>query len=171
MVQKLKSLRVDLIIVIVLLSAGLKFTLGLRNVVDISLYDESDYLYRGVTLWKAGLPPADLAPLYSVWFFLISFLEPNRVRLFFLSYKLSLILPPIFVYGLLRKNTVSIPISLVISLLLLVSYANRSIGHRVSYFGLIAILATLMLISQKQSLLFNSLFASMGALLTTIVQG
>ena len=169
MVQKLKSLRVDIIIITIILIAGLKFTFGLEKVLDISLYDESDYLYRGVILWKAGFPPAELAPLYSIWYFIISFLEPNRVMLYFLNYKLTMILPPIFVYGLLRKNTVSIPVSLIISLLLLVSYAN-TIGARVSYFGLIVILVTFILISNKRSFLLNSLFASMGALLVSYVR-
>jgi hypothetical protein len=170
MVQKLKSLRVDLIIITVILIAGLIFTFGIEKLLDISLYDESDYLYRGVTLWNAGFPPAELAPLYSIWYFIISFLEPNRVMLYFLNYKLMMILPPIFVYALLRKNTVSIPISLTISSLLLVSHANTYIGWRVSYFGLIVLLATCILISHKKSLLLNSLFASLGALLVSYVR-
>ena len=170
MAQKLKSLRVDLIMIALLLIAGLIFTFGLEKVLDISLYDESDYLYRGVTLWSAGFPPAELAPLYSIWYFIISFFESNRVMLYFLNYKLTMILPPIFVYCLLRKNTVSIPISLTISFLLLVSHANTYIGWRVSYLGLMVILATFLLISPNRSLLLNSLFASMGALLVSYVR-
>jgi len=170
MVQKLKSLRVDIIIILVILVAGLKFTFGLEKVLDISLYDESDYLYRGVTLWNAGLPPADLAPLYSIWLFILSFFEPNRVLLYFLNYKLMMIFPVIFVYCVLRKNTVSIPVSLTISLLLLISGVHIYIAFRVSYFALMMILAVFLFISHKGSLLINSFVASMGALVVSYIR-
>jgi hypothetical protein len=80
------------------------------------------------------------------------------------------ILLPILTYGVLRKNTVSIPVSLIISWLLLVSHANALTLPRVSHFGLLLILATLLFIGHKRSLLWGSLFASMGALLVSYVR-
>lgn len=170
MIQKLNSSRVDLIIIVIILVAGLKFTFGLENTLDIGLYDESVYLYRGVSLWNAGLPSPAEAPLYAIWYFIISLLEPNRIMLYYLNYKLTIVLLPIITYGLLRGNTVSIPISLIISWLLLISPANALTWPRVSHFALFLILATFLLIGHKRSLLWSSLFASMGALLVSYVR-
>lgn len=170
MVQKLLSSRVDLIILVLILIAGLKFTFGIENTLDISLYDESDYLYRGVTLLNTGLPSPAWAPLYSVWYFIISLLSPSKITLYYLNCKLMIILLPIIIYGVLRKNAVSIPVSFIISWLLLVSHANALTWPRVSHFALLLILATFLFIGHKRSLLWSSLFASIGALLVSYVR-
>lgn len=170
MAQKLNPSKVDLIMIVIILIAGLKFTFGLENTLDIGLSDESSYLYNGVTLWSTGLPHPSWAPLYSLWYFLISLLEPNRVTLYYLNYKLTIILLPILTYVVLRKHAVSIPVSLIISWLLLVSRANALTWPRVSHFALLLILVTFLLIGHKRSLLWSSLFASMGALLVSYVR-
>lgn len=167
MARKLNSSKVDLIIIVIILIAGLKFTFGLENTLDITLQDESEYLYRGVTLWNTGLPHPSWSPLYVIWYFLISFLEPNKIGLYYLNYKLTVILLPILTYSVLRRSTVSIPVSLIISWLLLVSHANALTWPRVSHFALLLILATFLFIGHKRSLLWSSLFASMGALLVS----
>jgi hypothetical protein len=170
MLQKLNSSRVDLIIIVILLVAGWKFTFELENTLDIGLTDEGGYLYGGATAWNAGRPNPAWAPLYTAWYFILSLLEPNRIALYYLNYKLLAMLPPIIMYGVLRRNTVSIPVSLIISWLLLVSHANALAWPRVSHFALLLILATLLLVGHKRSLLWSSLFASMGALLVSYVR-
>lgn len=155
--------KVDLVIVILILIASLKLTFGLENIFDIELWDESNYLYRGVKLVIEGGTTA-WSPLYSLWYYLISLFQPDRVNLFYLNYKLMIILPPILTYILLRKNKAPIYLSLIVSFFLLASYALIFISVRVSHLALILILVTLILISFTNSFFRASLLASFGAL-------
>jgi len=170
MERKSNLLGVDLIVITTILIAGLKFTFGLENTLDIWLYDESIYLYRGATLWIKGFPASEQAPLYALWYFILSLFESNRIILYYLNYKLTIVLLPMLVYGMLRRNMVSIPISLVISWFLLISRANALTWPRVSHFALFLILATFIFIGYKRSLLLSSLLSSIGALLVSYVR-
>jgi hypothetical protein len=162
-------LRTDWLVIAIILIAGVKYTFGLENVRDIILYDESEYLFEGVTLLNRGLPEAQYAPLYGIWYFIISLFEPNRISLYFLNYKLMTILPPIFTYVLLRRYSVPIPTGLIFSWFFLISPLNGC-WPKVSYFALILTLLTFILISHNRSLLWSSLLASIGALLVSYVR-
>jgi hypothetical protein len=170
MIKKLSSFNIDLIVIVTILILGLIFSFGLENVIDIGLYDESSYLLSGVQVWNVGLPVATKAPLYAIWYFILSFFQPNRIILYYLNYKLTLILPPALVYGLLRKSKVSLPISLIISQFILISHANVDTWPRVSHFALILLLTTLILLGQEKIILWNSLVAQIGALLVSYVR-
>ena len=170
MKHKPYSLRVDLLIAAFVLIAGLKFTSGLENAVGVALYDESNYLDWGVKLRSRGFPPANWAPLYAIWYSFISLFEPDRINLYYLNYRLMTILPPILAYLLLRRNRVPIEISFLVSWFLLVFPANANDSPIVSHFALIVILSTFIAISRIQSLLWTSLFASIGALLASYVR-
>lgn len=168
--HKTDSLRTDLLVIAMILIAGLKYTFGLENVLDINLYDESSYLYQGVTLMSAGLPSAESAPLYAIWYFFISLFEPNRISLYYLNFKLMTILPPVLVYTLLRRNRVSVLTSFIISWSLLLLRANAYTGIKVSHFALIVILSIFILVSYTRSHLWASFFASIGALIVSYVR-
>lgn len=159
----------DLLIIAIILTAALKFTSGLENALDIRLYDETLYLFRGVTLMDMGLPPAQNAPLYAIWYFVISRFQPDRINLYYLNYKLMVILPPVLIYILLRSNRVSIPTSFILSWFLLLSRAAYT-WPRVSHFALIVTLSIFILVSHIRSPLWTSFFASFGALVVSYVR-
>ncbi|MCJ7718196.1 MAG: hypothetical protein MUO54_16980, partial [Anaerolineales bacterium] len=169
MLKKFKSHKADLLIIVIILLAGLKFTYMLEDGLDISLYDEASYLYGGIKLPVNGLPRVDYAPLYAIWYFIISLIEPNRVNLFYLNIKLMTILPPILVYILLRRTRVSVPVSFTISWFFLLSRANAFTWPKVSHFALLVTLVILILISRR-NLLWTSLFASFGALVVSYIR-
>jgi hypothetical protein len=169
MLQKLNSRKADLLVILIILLAGLKYTFMLEKGLDISLYDEASYLYGGIKLPVEGLPRTDYAPLYAIWYFIISLIEPNKVNLFYLNIKLMTILPPVLVYILLRKNRVSIPVSSTISWFFLLSRANGYTWPKVSHFALLVILIILILVTRR-SLLWTSLYASLGALVVSYIR-
>lgn len=169
MLQKLNSRKADLLIILIILLAGLKLTFMLEAGLDISLYDEASYLYWGIRIPVEGLPRTDYAPLYAIWYFIISLIEPNRVNLFYLNIKLMTILPPVLVYILLRKNRVSIPVSSTVSWFFLLSRANAYTWPKVSHFALLVILVILILVTRR-SLLWTSLYASLGALVVSYIR-
>jgi hypothetical protein len=166
--HKLNSLKADLLIVTIILIGSLKFTLGVQNSIDVWLYDESTFLYDGIKLASNGFRPAEEQPLYSIWYWIVSLFEANRINLYYLNLKLMTILPPILAYILLRINRVSIPVSLIISWLLLVVPANWYTMPKGSHFALILILAALIVISSRsRSFLWTSLFVSISALMVS----
>lgn len=162
-------LRIDLLILIIILFIGLKYTFRLEDGLDIRFFDESAYMFNGVKLASEGLPRPDFAPIYAIWYFILSLIEPNRVSLYYLNYKLMTILPPLLVYVLLRKNQVTIHVSALISWFFLISSVNAGTWPKVSHFALILILGILILASRK-SLLWTSLYVSFGALLVAYVR-
>ena len=137
---KLRLNPCDLLALLVLLLAGLKFTFRIERVLDISLYDESTYLHSGVSIAREGLPAAAFAPLYALWYYALSLIQPDRVDLYYLNYVLTTILPRLLVYVLLRVNQVPMIPSGFAAAYLLISQANFYTWPRPTHFALVFVL-------------------------------
>jgi hypothetical protein len=151
-VNKNKLLLFELLIILIIIFAGVKFTHNLGNNLDIDLFDESGYLYRGATIPEHGLPDADDGPLYSTWYYILSLFESDRTDLYFLNYKLLIIILPVVIYGILRSKKVPIPISTLVSWFFLISRLNARSWPKVSHLASILILLALIPIDEKQKL-------------------
>ncbi|MCG8353871.1 MAG: hypothetical protein MI924_39405 [Chloroflexales bacterium] len=160
----------ELLVVCIIVLACLKFTSGVEQKLDVGLYDESYYLYNGVTLSFSNIPAANNAPLYSLWYYVLSFIEPDRIDLYFLNFKLMAILPPLFIYVLLRAKGVPLLLSSVITLLFLISQANLPTWPKVSHFALLIMLIALTLISRIANNLAATAAAMVSALLMAYVR-
>ena len=141
--RPLTSRWVDGILGACLVLAGWKFTAGLSHILDIGLYDESDYLYSGVMLLRNGFPDAQWAPLYAVWYFLLSLIQPDRVALYYLNYQLITILLPVALYAVLRRCGLASPAAAGIAFFVLIGAINLPVWPKVSHFALLVILVTL----------------------------
>lgn len=154
---------------LILLLVGLKFTYGLEQALDITLYDESTYLWQGATLPSRGFDQAkyDLlyAPLYTLWYYLLSLLATTRIDLYYLNYQLMTILPSCLIYLLLRSLSRSVLLSVVVSWLFLTSTVSLETVPKVSHFALLLMLMVLVITSHLQSSLVATLVAANGALL------
>jgi hypothetical protein len=163
-------LKPDLFVAAWILVLGLKFTYGLENVLDVGLHDETTYLYNGVRLTALGFPVASFAPLYAVWYGLISLFTADRIQLYFLNYKLMTILPPVFTYLLLRLSRVPADRSLIFTWFVLIARINVNTCPRVAHFALMIILCTLALIGRRKSWLACYGLAATGALFVSYVR-
>jgi hypothetical protein len=169
-IRKLHLPREDLFILLTLLVAGWRYTRGLEQILDIGLDDESAYLYAGVRLQSAGLPGAQEAPLYAVWYFMLSLLHPDRVALYYANYKILTWLLPAAAYLLLRRYRVSITPAAVVSFLLLIAPANLPVWPKVAHFSLLLIIGLLILASFTESLSAGTALTCIGALLSSYVR-
>jgi len=88
-----RSLLLDGIIALLLFLIGWIYTFGIEQFLDIGLYDESYYLYRGVSIPTQGFPQAQSAPIYAAWYYLLSLFQHDRVALYYLNYKGMTIVP------------------------------------------------------------------------------
>lgn len=125
---------------------------GLPGWLDLGLYDEADYLRRGLGLPRNGLPDPEWGPLYSLWYFALSALEPDPVALYGSSYRLLVVLPAVGIYVCARRLGGPPPLALLGSTLFALSAAAH-ILPRPTLLALVCLLAAL----------FVSTFASRAA--------
>jgi hypothetical protein len=159
----------DLFIVIVLWTAGSKYVHGLERILDVRLYDESNYLWGGLTLFNdisvAGTV-AEKTHLYSFWYYLLSLAEPDRISLYYFNYKVLTVLLPITLYLVLRRYKVNILISTIISFFFLISVANLGVWPKVGHFASIIVFSSFILASFAKSQSMRFAIISMSALLS-----
>src|SRR5918998_5127030 len=166
----LRSSTADGLAILFLLLAGLKFTYWLPLISDISMPDETYYLIRGVKLVQDGVPLAEDAPLYSAWYYVLSLLQPDRVTLYYLNYQAVTVLPPIFIFFLLRRYGLSTLAGMIISGLFLISAVNFPLMPKASHFALIIILLSLIAATYTKRDTSAILLVCIGALLCSYVR-
>lgn len=155
----------DLLLLGALLVAGLRFLAPIERLMDLNLYDESIYLYNGATLLRNGLPTPDWAPLYAVWYFGLSLIQPDRIALYFVNYRLLCLLLPLLLYLTLRRYRVPPAPAAICAFLLLIAEANSAMWPRVSHFALLIILGSLLAAGAARSRTSALALAGFGALL------
>ncbi|HUT23910.1 MAG TPA: DUF4214 domain-containing protein [Sumerlaeia bacterium] len=163
-------LTADRLCLLILLLAGLKFTFGVEDVFDVSLHDDSYYLYRGVVLREEGLPHPSWAPVYVLWHFALSLIRSDRIGLYFLNCKILTGLLPIGLFLLLRRHRVAPLAALCVSFFLLISGANLPTWPKPSHFSVLLALVFLILTSRTKSLWRMVFWHSLGALLVSYVR-
>ena len=134
--------KLDIFLSISLTILGIKYLFGLSSYADIMLYDESNYLYNGVYLFKEGFPDVPNAPLYATWYFLLSLFQSDLTSLYFLNYTIIAILLPLSLFIALRVQGVSSIASFTFSFFILLSAGNL-IVPLAGQFALIIILVSL----------------------------
>ena len=157
----------DAVIIIALILAAFKYVYALSDLMDIALFDETTYLARGVMLARDGFPSAEAAPLYALWYFLLSLAQPDRVQLYYLNAALLTLLLPLALYIALRCYRVSIPVAALAAFLLLIAQVNLSVTPRVNHFALLVLLIALACASLTASLSKRFSIIALGMLLAS----
>ncbi|HLL05037.1 MAG TPA: hypothetical protein VK539_30910 [Myxococcaceae bacterium] len=99
----LSRLAMDGVCLAVLVFACVKQVHGIDQVLDLTLWDESDYLHQGRLLPALGLLPAEWGPLYPLWYFALSAVWPDPMALHDGNYRLLILLTAVAGYVLLRR--------------------------------------------------------------------
>jgi len=107
---------------------------------DIGLYDETAYLQRGIAIDTEGLPAADMAPLYSLWYRLLQVFWPDPVERYLVNLGFTIAVLPILLFLVLRRVGVTLIAALATAIVVLVSTLNVLNWPRVSAFALIILL-------------------------------
>jgi len=81
-INKNKLDKKDLLMVFLLCISGIVLTYHLTQYMDVLLWDEAIYLDRGFLLWK--IIPNTWGPIYSVWYKLLSYIEIDKINLYFI---------------------------------------------------------------------------------------
>jgi len=95
---------VETIVFLLVALVSLKTTHGLLGTFDLGLDDETVYLDGARWLGVHHLPIAESSPLYPMWYRLLSFVEPDRLRLYFLNWYVLTASLPVVLYALARRS-------------------------------------------------------------------
>ena len=164
------SINADLFFCMVLFFASLKYVYGIRKIFDIVMYDESSYLFSGYHLLEKGFPDGQQAPLYAVWYFILSQFQPNKIELFYLNFQVLAIVTPIIFYLLLRRYKLHIMASIIISFLFMISFSNLPLSPKVSNFALLVILMFFILATYAKKIFSYIGIVSFGSLLASFIR-
>jgi hypothetical protein len=93
----------DLLAVLLLLALAFKLSYDVAAVRDLLPGDDAGSMSAGLSIPEHGLPPAAYGPLYCLWFYLLSLLQPDRVQLYYLSWSLLALLISMGLYALCRS--------------------------------------------------------------------
>src|SRR5262249_26449958 len=91
-------------LILLLVGLALKLTYHVDAVRDLGPSDEAAYMSSGFAIPHRGLPTAEECPLYCLWYYLLSFLQPTPLRLFYVSYSVLVALLSVGFYLLIRAG-------------------------------------------------------------------
>jgi hypothetical protein len=106
-----------------LLVLSVKLTYDLSRVRDLCVADEAGYMLLAWHIPDRGLPPAEVGPLYCLWYQGLSLVQPDPVRLHDLSLQVLSFLVPASLYLLCRALAAGRAASLLMAFLVLTSAA------------------------------------------------
>lgn len=135
-----------------LLLTGIKFTWNLESFMDISTYDEGNYLQRGVNMMVWGVSHPSIGPLYSAWYYLLSLFQPDRAALHYLNYRVLIILLPIALFIVLRRYQSPMLPAFLLSMWLLIIDLNLTLWPKVNHFAALVLLLFIALAAGRRLL-------------------
>ena len=115
------ALLTDGLLVLLLFGLTFKLTYNISAARDLGICDEATYMLLGARIPEHGLPPAEACPLYALWYLGLSWLEPDRVRLYYLSWSVLVALLAAGFFLLVRGLGGRRPAALAAAFLLLTS--------------------------------------------------
>lgn len=136
---------IDILWLITLLLCGLKFTQYLPNIIDYPISDEGAYLQDGLDIPLNGVKPLYWGSLYNIWYYVGSWIIPDKILLFYTHVKFITCGIPLLLFILLRQMGVSPWVSFITSFLYLISFGNLYIFHKANHTALFLMLVVLVL--------------------------
>ncbi len=132
----------DIVLFMTLILAGIIYTYNLQGLIDISLFDETGYLARGLRMTES-FPSAEQGPAYSVWYFVLSKFRSDPIDLYYLNYRAMTILPALIFFLLLRTFKIPGFLSFAFSLAFLCTAGNFLTWPKVSHFAILILMSGL----------------------------
>jgi hypothetical protein len=133
-------------------------TYQLEQYMDVLLWDEAIYLNRSYLLWKTI--PNTWGPIYSVWYKLLSYIEINKVELYYLNYKIQTIGSACLLYFFLVRYKVSNLVSFFFALMWLIHLYNLPSWPKISHFCISIVLISGIISSYFSSKLIQTIIFS-----------
>ncbi len=160
----------ELLIAGALVAIGLKYISGFEMFFDIGFSDDSGYLAKGFAFKETGILQPDYGPLYCLWFYVLSLVQPDRITLYYLSNILITLMYPSLLYLLLRRMHIQRALAVAAAFFHLISFINVQSWPKTSHFALIAMLVFLTCICRIKSVLTQISLSALAALLCAYIR-
>ncbi len=160
----------DLGVVFFIVVLAIKLFWGVTNAVDIAWDDETQYLAQGVSLCQKGLPSPQWAPLYAIWYQLISWFVEDNFFLYYANYLILGSLTPVIFYIFQRHVGFGRIWAFIFSCIYLTSYSNLVAWPYPTKFALLIFLFFLLVYLKLQVRDTKYCVLSLGLLLITFVR-
>jgi hypothetical protein len=161
--------RVDLILVAFVAVTSLKLMAFIGQVADLRLHDETYYLYGGINSIHEGLPEPEWAPLYVLWYYLLSQFTQDNITLHFFNHQVLVLGSAIAFYLYLRTFPVNPFLAAIFSFFLGLSALNQ-VFPRPTNFALFILLVFLAIALRCKTESSYAVIASLGLLSISFVR-
>jgi hypothetical protein len=153
-----RNLGTDVICVVFLLIAGLKWAWNLPAYNDFLFGDEAEYMRNGLDLFATIRN--DWGPSYNIWYKLLSVITSDPVLLYYLNYIAGALIAAGLLYIGLRRFSIQPLIAVYLSFCFLISDLNINTWPRVSHFIIILLLCAMILAARCRSLAIKGILFS-----------
>lgn len=158
---------ISLLFILALVLSSLKISTGLKCLLDIQLWDETDYLRSGV---RYVFSSAAWGPFYTMFYYIQSLFENDMVELYYLNMSILSILVSISIFLFLRRLNVYLPIAVLASFLYLTTYGNFGFDTHVQNFAAFVIICTLIISTYVERVPSRRAVLAIGALIAGYVR-
>lgn len=134
-----------MVCLLIILLIALKQFYGFYHYLDITFFDESEYLWKGIILPKEIYN--DWAPSYNVWYYLINSITHNPIMSYYLNFVLLNTIIPILLFFLLIRYSINYKLALLLSILFLTNVILYVNFTYISNFCLVIILLLFIILS------------------------
>ncbi len=139
----------SVILLLIIVGLGLILIWDLHILNDIYWADEGLYLYNGRVFFKQQIDPA-WGPFYSLWYYLLNWIEPNPIDLYHLNFKILIVSTSVALFYFLRSVKINLAVSFLLSILLLISYHNLIVWPKIAHFTFVIILLGFSIIQRQR---------------------
>lgn len=148
--------------VVVIFSVGWLFTSDIFLSVDLLFWDEANYMKSGMAMPEKF--NRAWGPSYAVWYKLLSFLESDTIRLYYLNYRLMTILPAVALFVFFALSNIRLWVSFSLGLLFLFASLNLPVWPKISHYALFVFMLGMILMKYIPNYLVKISFISVFAL-------
>ena len=137
-----------------LLISSLIYMSNIKEVMDLTLYDEASQLKDGLNIKQNILPSAQASPIYSLWYTFISFFINNPIDIYYFNWHFLTIALPVCIYIFLLDFKLNPLVSFLVSIIFLYSRFNYPLWPKTNNFGLFLIIIIALMIRKTKFIKF-----------------
>jgi len=151
----IEKIPIKYLCLILLLASSIIYMSNIREVMDISFYDEAQQLKDGLSMGSKTLPPADRSPIYSLWYAFLSLFISSPVEIYYFNWYFLTVCVPAMMYITLTTIKLNPLFSFLISMVFLYSRFNYPLWPKTNNFGILLILIIVLLLSKYKNISMN----------------
>ena len=129
--------------ILLLILIGLRITHDLEANMDVLLWDEANYLNRG--LWMFHRIPKVWGPSYSAWYKFVSYIQPEKIPLYYLNYRIMTIGTAVVGFLFLASCGVRQWIAFLLCCCLLLSSYNLPVWPKISHYCILLVMLAILI--------------------------